>query len=78
MQEESASNKKRLLGKFFWEMMFAVGIRDSRGVLYLIFSVEKEIAAKIILKLKTKKNQKTPASFLSQSYQRMGKKPKRF
>lgn len=37
------------MGKFFWGMVFAMGINDSRGVLvnwFLIFSVEKEIATK--------------------------------
>lgn len=45
------------MGKFFWGMVFAMGINDSRGVLvnwFLIFSVEKEIATKIILEKKNK------------------------
>lgn len=55
MEKETANNKKGLLGKLFWVMVFAAGIKYSRGVpvnWFLIFSVEKEIVTKIILKLK--------------------------
>lgn len=53
MEKEAANNKKGLLGKFFWGIVFPAGIKDSRGVLanwFLIFDVEKERVTKIIVK----------------------------